>query len=213
MNRIFRTATLLTAALAATPAIAQEQDWFVHLGPGRLALVDKAEMRAAGTEIPGAAIDSEAQLTGIVEIGRFVTPAVAVSLTLGGPPVVEIDGAGSIEGLGRLADVRYGPSALTVQYHPVRNGRFQPYLGVGVTYMHIFDTDDRALTDVEVDDDIGPLVQAGAEYWIGERWGIFADVKKGWLRSRATGSLGGAPIEADIKLDPFVLNAGVAFRF
>lgn len=214
MNAIFRAATLLTATLAAAPAMAQEeQDWFVHVGPGRLALVDKAEITAGGAEVPGAGIDSEAQLTGIVEIGRFVAPSIAVSLTLGGPPLVEIDGTGSLEGLGRLADVRYGPSALTVQYHPIREGDFQPYVGVGATYMHIFSTKDGALTDVEVKNDIGPLVQAGAKYWVGESWGIFFDVKKGWLRTRATGSLGGAPVVADIKLDPFVLNAGVAFRF
>lgn len=202
------------AGLAASPALAQSHDWFVHVGPGRLDLVDGAEVRAGGAVVPGAGISTEAQYTGIVEIGRFIAPDIAMSLTLGGPPLVEIDGAGSLEGLGRLADVRYGPSGLTAQWHPLRQrGRFSPYVGAGLTYMHIFSTRDAALTDVEVDDDIGPLIQGGVEYYIGERVGIFADVKKGWLRTRTTGSLAGTPIEADVKLDPFVMNAGVAFRF
>ena len=203
------------ASLLAAPAFAQDRgpDWSVQVGPARVSLVDKATIRAGGAVLPGAGIDTEAQLTGVVEIGRYVSPAVALSLTLGGPPLVEIDGAGTLAPLGRLANVRYGPSGLTAQYHPNRDGRFDPYVGAGFTYMHIFSTEDRALSNVKVEDDIGPLVQAGARYWLGERWGLFADVKKGWLKTKATGTLGGAPIDATVKMDPFVLTAGVAVRF
>lgn len=204
---------ILAAGAVASPAAAQSYDWFVHVGPGRLSLVDQADVRAGGAAIPDAGIETEAQFTGIVEIGRYVAPHFALSLTLGAPPVVEIDGAGSLEALGRLADVRYGPSGLTAQWHPLRQSRFQPYVGAGITYMHIFNTRDGALTDVEVDNDIGPLIQGGAQYFINDRVGVFADVKKGWLRSRTTGSLAGVPVEADVKLDPFVMNAGLAFRF
>ena len=197
----------------AAPAFAQQHDWFVHVGPAQLTLADGADILAGGTALPDAGIDTDPQYTGVVEIGRFVGPNVAVALTLGAPPLAKIDGTGSLEGLGRLGSVRYGPGALTVQWHPLRQGQFQPYVGAGLTYMHVFDTDDEALSNIEVDDDIGPLIQAGANYYFSERTGIFLDVKKGWLRATSTGSLGPTPIEARLKLDPLVLNAGLAFRF
>lgn len=209
-NTLFAAAAL--GGLAA-PASAQERNWFVHVGPAQLTLADGADIVAGGTALPDAGIDTDPQYTGVVEIGRFVAPQVAVALTLGAPPVAKFDGTGSLEALGRLGSVRYGPGALTVQYHPIRTGRFQPYVGAGATYMHIFSTKDAALSDIEVKDDIGPLIQAGANYYFSDRTGIFFDVKKGWLRTQATATLGPAPIDADLKLDPLVLNAGLAFRF
>ncbi|HEY0625836.1 MAG TPA: OmpW family outer membrane protein [Allosphingosinicella sp.] len=216
-----RTGALSNTAIAAaaliglaSPAVAQDgSDWFVHIGPAQLTLADGADVRAGGAPLAGAGIDTDPQYTGVVEIGRFVAPNVAVALTLGGPPLAKIDGTGTLEGLGRLGNVRYGPGALTVQFHPMRSGRVQPYVGAGVTYMHIFSTKDAALSDIEVNDDIGPLIQGGVQYFFSEKTGIFVDVKKGWLRTEATASLGTVPIDADLKLDPLVVNAGLAFRF
>lgn len=205
-------AALLTGMVAA-PASAQSRDWLVHVGPAMLSLADGAEMRVGGIPLDGAGLDTDPQYTAVVEIGRFVAPQIAVSLTLGAPPVAKFDGTGTIEGLGRLGSVRYGPAGLTAQWHPLRDKAFQPYVGAGVTYMHVFNTKDGALTDIHVDDDLGPLIQAGAQYFFTKRMGIFVDAKKGWLRSKANASLGTAPIDADLKLDPLVLNAGLAYRF
>jgi outer membrane protein len=205
-------AACLFASLIASPATAQDSKWFVHLGPAQLSLADKADISAGGTALPDAGIDTDPQYTAVMEIGRMVAPSVAVSLTMGLPPVAKFDGTGTLEGLGRLGSVRYGPGALTVQWHPMK-GNFQPYVGAGATYMHIFSTKDASLTDVEVDDDIGPLIQVGAHYFFDGKHGVFLDVKKGWLRTTATANLGPTPIEAKLKLDPLVLNAGLAFRF
>jgi len=38
-------------------------------------------------------------------------------------------------------------------------------------------------------------------------------VKKGFLRTTSSGTLGGAPIHADVKLDPLVIGAGLKLRF
>lgn len=206
-------AVALLASMAAGPASAQSRDWLVHIGPAVLSLADKSDIRLGGTPLAGSGLESDPQYTAAVEISRFVAPSIAVSLTLGVPPVAKFDGTGSIEALGRLGSARYGPAGLTVQWHPMRSGRFQPYIGAGGAYMHFFSTKDGALTDIELDNDVGPLIQVGAQYFFTDRMGIFVDAKKAWLRTKATASFAGLPVEADLKMDPVVVNAGLALRF
>lgn len=203
----------LLGGIAAGPASAQSRDWLVHIGPAVLSLADKSDIRLGGAPLTGSGLDSEPQYTAAVEISRFVAPTVAVSLTLGLPPVAKFDGTGSVESLGRLGSARYGPAALTVQWHPMRSGRFQPYVGAGGAYLHFFSIKDGALTDIELENDVGPLIQVGAQYFFTDRMGVFVDVKRAWLRTKATASFAGLPVEADLKMDPVVVNAGLALRF
>ena len=56
-------------------------------------------------------------------------------------------------------------------------------------------------------------MQAGAEYKIAPRLSLYLDVKKAALKTNATGLLGGAPIEANIRLNPAVVSGGLSVRF
>ena len=215
---MFRTLSALVAAAtlsaAATSTSAQvEPQWFVRLGPALVDLDESATMTAGGAAVPGADVSIDAELSGAVEIGRFVTPNIAVSFTGGFPPKFEIESAGSLSSLGRAGSVLGGPMSITGHYHFNRAGSFQPYIGAGVAFMYVFDTEDAALTDLEVDNAAGPAVQVGANYFVGERWGVFADYKKAWFSTEARGNLGPAPVVADVQLDPAVWNAGVVWRF
>src|SRR5215207_8205601 len=149
MTNFYRAGVRCGAAIllgaSQTVASAQSHDWFVHVGPAMLTLADKAEIDLAGAPLPGSGVDTDPQYTGAVEIGYFVVPTIAISVALGVPPVAKFDGTGSIDAVGRLGSARYGPAGLTAQWHPLRNGRFDPYLGVGVAYMHFFSTKDGAL--------------------------------------------------------------------
>src|SRR3546814_19450752 len=86
---------------------------------------------------------------------------VAVVLTVGLPPHIEIDGDDALEPFGRLAETTYGPAALMLQYRPIREGTFQPYVGAGACYMIIFSADDGAFRDVEIADDLAPALEIG----------------------------------------------------
>jgi outer membrane protein len=215
MSRIF--SALLAAAFVAaagTGASAQVQpQWYVRTGPAVVTTDEKAELYAAGTLVPGADVSIENETTVAVEVGRFVTRNIALSLTGGFPPTFEVESAGSLSGLGRDGEIVGGPAALTAHYHLNRGGRFQPYAGAGVALMYVFDTKDGVVTEVEVDSAFGPAVQVGADYMFTSRWGAFADYKKAWISTEARGFLGGGPIRADIQLDPAVFNAGVTLAF
>ena len=209
-------ATAIALGLAAAPAHAQTVDddnWFAQVGVTQLSLRDTIELRAGGTLVPGADIKTKTHYTPSVSIGRFVAPNVAVGVTLGIPPKIKIRGKDTLEPFGLLAETTYGPTALTLQYHPIRDGAFQPYVGAGVTYMIIFDADDASFQDVTIEDDLAPVLQAGANLMFNRKLGAFLDVKKGFLRTTARGTFGGIPIEGDVKLDPWVVSAGGVVKF
>lgn len=205
-------ASLLAAV--ATGASAQVQpEWFVRTGPALVSTDEKADLFAGGAQVPGADVSIEAETTVAVEIGRYVTPNIAISLTGGYPPTFVVETAGSLSGLGVAGEIVGGPAALTAHYHLNRAGRFRPYAGAGVALMYVFGTDDGVMTEVEVDSAFGPAVQVGADYMFTPRWGAFADFKKAWISTEARGFLGGAPVRADVQLDPAVFNAGVTLAF
>lgn len=202
------------ADLSVAPApVTAPPSWFVHLGAGVVMPSESAKINAAGLRIPGASISIAAQVTPIVEAGYFLTPNWAVSFTGGLPPTINIKGAGSVGALGSFGKAVYGPMTLTTHYHFTNFGRFQPYVGVGVAYMKIFSTKDNVLTNLSINDAVGPALQAGVDIMIDDRWSAFVDVKKAFLRTRTTGYLGLAPIRAWATVDPLVVSTGVGYRF
>ena len=203
----------LALGAASTGAAAQDSRWFVHLGPGQLAPDEGAEIQAAGAPFPGADVSIDSSITVAVEIGRFVTPNIAVSLTGGLPPTDDVTGAGSLAFAGKLGELQYCPGAVTAQYHFNRAGRFQPYVGAGVALMVVFKDDDAGATNLEVENAAGPAVQVGADMMFNERFGVFVDYKKAFFDTEATGNLGITPFTADIQVNPSFVHAGLSVRF
>ena len=197
----------------APPAPAAEAaPFFVKVGLGGLFLSEKADISVAGRPFPGANVRVKPQTTAIIEAGYNFTPNWAVSFTTGLPPLAKVNGAGLIRPLGRLANVRYGPMALTAHYH-FDFGAFRPYIGAGPGFMVVPKNYDRALTNFEMRNAVGFVGQIGADYMISDRFGLFVDAKKIYLRTSAVGSLAGMPIKAKVKLDPLVLTTGFLARF
>ena len=216
---MFTTKTLaigmFAAALYASPAAAQEAptNWYVHGGLTRLSLADEIKLNFAGAPVPGADIHTKPSYTPTVQVGRYVGHNVAVSLTVGLPPHIEIQGRGTLQPFGKLAETTYGPCVLTLQYHPVRTGPIQPYIGAGAAYMIIFSTKDAAFQNVRIANDLAPALEAGTDIMIGRRVGLFVDAKKAFLRTTATGTFGGAPVVGKVRLDPWAFTAGVSVHF
>lgn len=208
-------AALTGAALSASPAFAQESEpkWFARAGVIGLDLADELELEFGGQPVPGADLSTKTHYTPTFQIGRFIGRNFAVSFTGGIPPEIAIQGKGALEPFGKLAETTYGPVTLTVQYRPLRRGVFQPYVGAGAAYMHIFDTNDGAFNDVEIDDDLSPALEAGTDIMLTERYGLYFEAKKAFLRTETRGTFGGAPVVGQVKLDPWAFSAGAVIRF
>ena len=194
--------------LAANPP-----SYYIHVGPGGLILDESAKIAAGGVSVASGNIAVPSQASLLLETGYFVTPNIGVSFTGGIPPLAQFYGTGSLGMLGKLGSAVYGPTALTAHYHFTGLGAFQPYVGGGAVYMVVFKTNDGALTQAHLQNAWGATLQVGADYMINEHWGAFFDVKKAYLRSKATGFLGATPVVAKVKLDPLVLHMGLAYRF
>jgi outer membrane protein len=207
--------SLFGALVAATPAAAQESEaqWFARVGVTQLTLADGLDLTFGGAPVPGADLNTKSHYTPTIQAGRFIGRNFAVSLTVGIPPHIEIQGRGALAPFGKLAETTYGPATLTVQYRPLRTGTIQPYVGAGAAYMIVFSTEDAAFRDVEIDNDLSPALEAGTDIMLSERYGLFLDAKKAFLRSEARGTFGGAPVVGKVRLDPWALSAGATVRF
>lgn len=213
LTRLFGAVLLATAIMSTSHALADDTGFYVRTGPAVLILSEGATMTAGGALVPGATIHVDSHVTGTLEVGYSFTPNLSIGFTGGFPPSIDIDGAGTIAGLGKLGEVTYGPTALTLQYSFTDFGGIRPYIGAGPMFMFIFDSKDGVLSNLKVDPSVGFVLQAGVDIDITDTWGVYADVKKGWLKTDATASLGGAPITADVDLDPLVVGGGIKVRF
>jgi len=190
--------------------------WTVRAGFTNLSLADKIGLDVGGTPLAGAGDSSYSHVTPTVQVGYFLTDHVAVNATVGLPPKINVYGAGTPMGKlpdPKLGSVRYGPTALTLQYHLTRSGRLRPYVGAGVSYMIVFQAKDGTFQDLHVSNDFGPVFEAGTDLMVTNKMGLFFDVKKALLRPKATGTFMGAPVEARATLDPWAFTGGLAFHF
>jgi outer membrane protein len=206
-------AAVLGMAIVA-PAHAETTDrWFVHAGPAFVHPVEKTSMQAGGAGVPGADVSIKGRWTVEGELGYYVTPNVAVAFAAGVPPNFKVQAAGSLAGLGTAGKITGGPAGLMLQYHFNRDGRIQPYVGAGASFLVVFATKDAVLTNVSARSSVGTALQAGADFMFDDHLGAFIDVKKAYVGTVAKGFLGAAPVRAKVLLDPVVANMGVTYHF
>ncbi|MCJ2135545.1 hypothetical protein MKK69_16040 [Methylobacterium sp. J-026] len=211
-------ATAAAAAdLASPPPLVVPMSWlpsfYVHVGVGGIFNDPKARINLAGTPVAGGTVRIDDRATFAIEAGYFVAPAIAVSVSGGVPPISKVEAAGTLAGLGPVGKTEGGPVAATVHYHFFGLGAFQPYVGAGLAALIVFGDEDRLLRRYRTDDAVGPVIQAGFDLMLDSHWGVFFDVKKGFLATNTKGYLFGVPVRSNVSLDPVVLHSGLTYRF
>jgi outer membrane protein len=201
-------------ALAATSAHADDASrWTVHIGAADVAPQESGKVSAAGATVPGGNVSMSNGWTAEVELGYALTRNFSLAFATGYPPTFTVKGAGSLSPLGTAGKITGGPSAVMAQWHFNRNGRIQPYVGAGASFLLVFGTKDGVLSHVKADNAVGTALQAGVDAMIDKHWGLFLDVKKAWISTTSTGALGPAPVEAKVNIDPVVPSFGATYRF
>ena len=109
------------------------------------------------------------------------------------------------------------PPTLTLQYHFTNFGAFQPYAGIGINYTFFLDTKQKGVFNAaHLSNSPGLALQAGFDYMINRNWGINVDFKKVFLdpgiRVNSV-ALPAGPISGHIKMDPYIIGAGITYRF
>lgn len=103
------------------------------------------------------------------------------------------------------------PPTLTVQYHLDPIGAFQPYVGAGPNFTLFYDKSVGALGKLRLTDQWGVALQAGTDIAIADGYYLNLDVKKLLLSTHA--SFSGAPVTANVDINPWLIGAGVGVRF
>ncbi len=207
------TATLLSgAAMLALPAFAAPVNGTEWDDLSRLQI----RARAIGV-LPD--VSSTVNAGGEVDAGDAFAPEVDLSYFISDEFAVEVIAATtqhSLEhnALGDLGNTWILPPTVTLQYHPMRNEKFSPYVGAGINYSYFYGENSakgNGITDIDIEGGFGYALQVGADYWIDEHWGLNADVKKLYLNVDAKANNG--TVRADIDLDPWIVGVGVSYRF
>jgi outer membrane protein len=144
-----------------------------------------------------------------IALEYFVTPQVSVE-TICCLTSHTVNGAGAISGVNHLIDkVLILPATLTFKYH-VNAGPVKPYVGIGPSYFLVLDT------KADVKSKLGFALQAGFDIPVNDKgMGISVDAKRYFMKPLATfeNAAGTTILKTRHDLDPWVLSAGLSFRF
>jgi len=211
-------------ALSAFPATAQDPNGrFMVKGFVTAVLPDGAitDVRTDAIGLPtGSQVSASDSYVPTVAIEYFFTPSFSVETICCVTPH-DVEGEGPLAGAALIDDAIILPATVTAKYHWSMANGFKPYVGAGLTHFFIFSEDvgsDAAAlgaTDVDLSDEFGFVLQAGFDLPLNDRGlGFSVDAKRYFVDTTATFRAGSATaLLTEHTLDPWVVSAGVSYRF
>ncbi|WP_157405671.1 OmpW/AlkL family protein [Asticcacaulis benevestitus] len=214
-NKLFSTAIAMVALLGC-PMVAMAEapaKGFVHLGLAHGKLADKGTTYSDGVAIPGGGSKSNEYWPVVLEGGYFVSPHFALQGSISTPETTHNIPTGSMAGLPNLGDDQFTNLTFTATYHPWRGAKISPYIGAGFIGHITLREQDGLVKNLHVQSTSGTVIQAGFDYSLTSRYGLYFDVKKATYTAKAWGDLGASKITATTILDPVIVQAGASWRF
>ena len=150
----------------------------------------------------------------------FVTNNFSIE-TIAGTTQHDVDAvAGFPAGTELVSDALLLPATVTAKLH-FDAGGVKPYIGAGAAYFIWLSDDPGAatiplgVTETNLSDEFGFALQAGVDVPLGDNgFGFSIDAKRYFIGTTAEWLVGGTQvIETEHTLDPWVVSAGVSFRF
>lgn len=222
-----RKGLILAAAAAAvgisSPAMAGNPDGKLQIKVmGTAVLPDGkiTEVVQAGPVPAGTQTSANDNFVPTVAIEYFFSPNISLE-TICCVTQHDVDAvAGPLAGAELVSDARVIPATFTVKYH-FNPGGISPYVGAGPTYFIWIqdkpgaDTIPLGVTSQSLSNELGFALQAGLDVPLNSSgMSLSLDAKRYFVDTTARWFAGGAQvIETEHKLDPWVLSAGVGFRF
>lgn len=216
-------ATLAFAAMLPTMVHAEAGDFQAKL-LGTLVAPDASitEVKVDNIGLPaGSDTRANDNFVPTVAIEYFLTDNISLE-TIAGLTQHDVDGVGGLAGAETVSDAKILPATLTVKYHFGNADGFKPYVGAGPTYFVFIDEQPgTALVALGADrlqlnDKVGVALQAGFDLAINDSGlGLSVDAKRYFLRTDAswTDATGAELLRTRHEIDPWVISAGLAYRF
>ncbi|RXF73220.1 OmpW family protein [Hansschlegelia zhihuaiae] len=194
-----------TPAVAAAPA--DFNPWML-----RVRAIGILPNSSAKFNVPGSAHVSD-RVVPEIDVSYFFTPNIAIE-TICCFSKHKISGRGALAGVA-VGDVWVLPATVMAQYHFTNFGAFRPYAGVGLNYSIYFreDAAGGAVTRLKLKNSFGPAAQVGFDYMLNEHWGVNVDLKYVRMKPKIDLVAGGADVSGRAKISPWIVGAGVAYKF
>lgn len=215
MRKLIMALVAGSSCVAAATQAHEAGDFLVRVG-----VVQVAPDASSGSVL-GGGVDVE-DATGVGFSGTwFATPHIGIEVLAALPFEHDLVGTGALSGVD-IGSTKHLPPTVSVQYYPLSESKFQPYVGIGLNYTTFFDTSssatlDSALngdTDISLKDSTGIALQLGADWQFNKNWYLNAAVWKIDIETTARISVDGAnAASVDVKIDPLVFMVGAAYSF
>ena len=177
----------------------------------------------------GLATTANNNVTPTVAVEYFLTPNISVETIAGiSSHHVSATAPAGLAGVGLVDHAQVIPFTLTAKYHLVGllPAGIKPYVGVGPTlFAWINDRPSAAVatalnvTRTKLSSEFGAVVQAGVDVPVGHGYSLSLDAKKYFVNTTAHFHSAGADaagtdaLAVGVRLNPWVVSAGVAYRF
>ena len=214
----------VAAALMAGTALAQDRAGQVQVKLVGTAVLPDGRIEQVNLDRVGlpATLQTRANdnVTPTIAIEYFFSNNVSVE-TIAGITQHDVDAsAGLPVGAELVADAKLIPATITAKYH-FDLGGVKPYVGAGPSYFLWVAQDPGAavrplgVTSTRLSNEIGLALQAGVDVPLGDKGlALTFDAKRYFIGTTASWFVGNTKvIETEHKLDPWVLSAGLAYRF
>lgn len=132
-----------------------------------------------------------------------------------------VNGAADLAGTRLVDHVLILPATLTAKFHLDTGGPIKPYVGAGPALFLVFDEKPGATAQalgvdrVKMSNSLGVALQGGVDIALGKSgYGVSFDAKKYFIKPTASFYADGAKVlETKHDLNPWVISAGLSYRF
>ncbi len=205
--------SLFLSAFGAQASFAETSsyDWIIR----SRALYVKTDTSSKVSTLGGHVATSSDQVPEI-DFTRFFTPNIAAELIVATTQHdVSLRGSPALGSSTSLGSVKLLPPTLTAQYHFNPAGTFRPYAGAGLNYTFFYGakTPSQTVTSIKYQDHLGYALQVGFDYMLNDRVGVNFDIKKIFLKTQAQVGTATNSYTANVRLDPWIIGAGISYRF
>lgn len=232
MRKIMMLAALGAATAITTPALAGSPDGKLQvkvlgtavLPDGGIDKIKYIDPGLAGTLSGMGVVDVD------TKANDNVVPTLAVEYFFSNSISVEticcftqhhVNGDADLSGTNLVNHVLILPATVTAKFHLDTGGPIKPYVGAGPSLFIVFDEKPGSTAQalgvekVKMSNSLGIALQGGVDIALGDSgFGLSLDAKKYFIKPTARFYAAGTKVlETKHDLDPWVLSAGVSYRF
>ena len=223
MKALFAVSMAALAALATSPAVAQDNEGKIQIKVLGTGVLPDGKITSVNTDLVGLPADTQTKANDnyvpTIAIEYFFNDNFSIE-TICCMTQHDVDAVSGLPGAELVSNAKLIPATLTAKYHFDLNG-VKPYVGAGPAYfLWVSDKPGAAtlplgVTDTDLSDEFGLALQVGFDVPINdEGFGLTVDAKRYFIDTTARWYAGDTlAIETDHKLDPWVVSAGVSYRF